>query len=227
MGNNVLRVLLVDDDVDYVEVVRHYLHPFQNNEFQVLSANNQEQALATLSGDAPIDVILMDYFLPGTNGIEIAKKIREAKIQAPMILLTSNRDFRIAIEAMKYGIVEYLIKEEVVDSILPRTVVNVVDRHRLSDRIAAAEKQKLFAEKNAETVQELVVTLCHEFNNPLAAIKISADIILRQKISEEERSILTKLNSNIAQLEKQIVRLRDLSAEKTQSGQHPSPSQND
>jgi len=169
----------------------------------------------------------MDYFLPGTNGIEIARKIRESKIQAPMILLTSNRDFRIAIEAMKYGIVEYLIKEEVVDSILPRTVVSVVDRHRLSDRIAAAEKQKLFAEKNAETVQELVVTLCHEFNNPLAAIKISADIILRQKISEEERSILTKLNGNIAQLEKQIVKLRDLSSEKMHSGQHSSPSQNE
>jgi len=52
MEKNILRVLLVDDDVDYVEVVRHYLHPFQNNEFEVLAANNQEQALATLSGSA-------------------------------------------------------------------------------------------------------------------------------------------------------------------------------
>ncbi|HUL45291.1 MAG TPA: response regulator [Bacteroidota bacterium] len=224
MEKNALKVLLIDDDVDYVEVVRHYLHPFQNWEFDVISANNQEQALRVLGGNHLVDVILMDYFLPGTNGVEIAKKIRESNIDVPMILLTSNRDFRIAIEAMKYGIVEYLIKEEVVDSILPRAIVNIVDRHRLGSRIAAAEKQKLYSEKNAETVQELVVTLCHEFNNPLAAIKISADIILRQKISDEERAILTKLNQNIAQLEKQIVKLRDLSADKPQPGAQTSAS---
>jgi signal transduction histidine kinase len=56
----------------------------------------------------------------------------------------------------------------------------------------------------------LVVTMCHEFNNPLAAIKISADILIRQDLPDEEKKLLTELNRNIALLENQIVKLRDL-----------------
>jgi len=213
---NTLHILLVDDDAEYVDVIKHQLKPFQNRQFEITWVTDGEKALAMLESGTSFDLLLMDYFLQRTNGVEIAKKIAANDINIPIILLTSNKDFHIAIEAMKYGVREYLIKEETVDSILPRTIINVVELRRLNDKIAATEKQKLFSQKTAETVQELVVTMCHEFNNPLAAIKISADIILRQPLTDEQRTILTKLNSNISLLEKQIVKLRDLPTEKSQ-----------
>lgn len=209
MTQSTIRVLFVDDDPEYVSVVRHYLRSFQNSTFDLIWASNGEKALDLLAKDVP-DIVLMDYFLPGANGLEVIKKIRDAKISVPIILLTSNKDFRIAIEAMKYGTEEYLIKDEATDTSLPRTIVNVLERSRLKREVGDAEHNKLISQKKTEAVQELVVTMCHEFNNPLAAIKISTDILSRQNVSEEDRDLLKKLNNNISMLEKQILRLRDL-----------------
>ncbi len=213
---NTLHILLVDDDAEYVDVIKHQLKPFQNRQFEITWVTDGEKALSMLESGPSFDLLLMDYFLQRTNGVEIAKKIAASNINIPIILLTSNKDFHIAIEAMKYGVREYLIKEETIESILPRTIINVVELRQLNDKLVTTEKQKLFSQKTAETVQELVVTMCHEFNNPLAAIKISVDIILRQQLTDEQRTILTKLNSNISLLEKQIVKLRDLPTEKSQ-----------
>jgi CheY-like chemotaxis protein len=210
MTQNTIRVLFVDDDPDYVVVVRHYLRSFQNRTFELVWAADGEKALDFLAKEPPFDLILMDYYLPGANGLEVTKKVRDAQFSTPIILLTSNKDFRLAIEAMKYGIEEYLIKEESTDTVLPRTIVNVLERSNLKKEVGDAQMDKLISLKKTEAVQELVVTMCHEFNNPLAAIKISTDILSRQKVSEEDRDLLVKLNANISILEKQILKLRDL-----------------
>lgn len=56
------------------------------------------------------DVILLDYRLPGMNGIEILEEIRKRKISTPIIMLTGDDDRRIAVEAMKLGASDYIVK---------------------------------------------------------------------------------------------------------------------
>jgi len=69
----------------------------------------------------------------------------------------------------------------------------------------------LIAEKRAEAIRELVVTVCHEFNNPLAAIKISADLIRRHDLSEEDRKLLKEFEDSFQRIETEVKRLRDIS----------------
>lgn len=214
MQEQVINILVVDDDANYVEVIKHQLRPFQNRKFKIQCVNSGESALKTLKANQDIDLILMDYYLPNTNGVEVIKNIHEEKIDKPIILLTSNKDYRIAIEAMKYGVVDYLIKEETIDTMLPRAIINTLERNELNQKINGVEKNKMMTEKRMEAVQELVVTMCHEFNNPLAAIKISTDILLRQAVSTEQKKLLNKFNENIAHLEKQIIKLRDINETK-------------
>ena len=214
MEKDTINILLVEDDAEFASLVKQDLHSFQSKKFQVTWVQNGESALQHLTTTDAIDVVLMDYYLPNQNGLEITKKIFETHPNFPIILLTSNKDFRIAVEAMKYGMEEYLVKDAIADTILPRTILNAVDRFKLKKTIAEAEKAKLITQKRTEAIQELVVTMCHEFNNPLAAVKISADILSRQKITEEEKTALAKLNKNISLLEKQIIKLRDLNFEK-------------
>jgi DNA-binding NtrC family response regulator len=214
MSEQTIKILVIDDDIAYVDVIRHHLRPFQNKVFDLTAIQDPEKAILTVQKDNSFDLILMDYFLPGTNGIELSKAIHSYDIQIPIVLLTSNKDFRIAIEAMKFGIEDYLIKEEAVDTILPRTIINVIDKVSLSQRINKAEKEQMMTAKKMEAVQELVVTMCHEFNNPLAAIKISTDILMRQSVSTEQKITLSRFNENIEHLEKQIVLLRDLNIDK-------------
>ncbi len=214
MSEKPIKILLIDDEEEYLSVAKHYLRAFHHRSFELLWAPSEAAAMQLLSSHSDLDIILMDYFLENTNGLEITKKIFEAKYEIPVILLTGNKDFHVAIEAMKFGIEEYLVKEEAVDTILPRTVVNVIDRVRLKKQIQEVEKETLIAQKKTEAIQELVVTMCHEFNNPLAAIKISSDILSRQNVDQKNKELLRRLSENITRLEHQIIRLRDLNLEK-------------
>ena len=210
MEQKTLNVLLVDDDAGYSNIIRELLTHNQETKFEVQWEKDSEKIIGFLKNNPQIKVILMDYYLPSMTGLDLAKRINEEQIDIPIIFLTANKDFRTAVEAMKQGAEEYLLKEEINDSILSRTIINVVERWQLKKKIADAEKQKLFIQKKTEAIKELVVTMCHEFNNLLAVIKISTAILTRQSLSDSEKQMLELFNTNVTLLEKQITKLRDL-----------------
>jgi len=216
--DSVINILLIDDDADYASVAKSYLQSFNGQTFNLVWLQDGEKAVSYLKSPNEIHLIVMDYYLRSRNGLDILRDIREAEIHLPVIVLTGRKDFRIAVEAMKHGVAEYLVKEEAVDSLLPRTILIVLEEHQLKTKVALAEKNRVISQKKTEAVQELVVTMCHEFNNPLAAIKISTDILLRQCKAPEVRSLLSELNSNISNLEKQIIKLRDLNVPPPSAG---------
>jgi DNA-binding NarL/FixJ family response regulator len=210
MNRSTIKVLLIDDDPAYAGLIKHSLHSFQNYTFDIIAESVEEKAIALLQNDSSIDIVLMDYFLENKNGVDITKKIRAANIETPIIFLTSHNDYRAAIEALKHGGEDYLLKEEIKDNLLQRTILNVLERSKLKKQIARAQKEKLLSQKKAEAIKELVVTMCHEFNNPLAAIKISATILAKQKNSDTEKDLLNKLNNDASRLEAEITKLREL-----------------
>ncbi len=206
-----INLLFVDDDASYMAVAQHLLSKYQGKRFNILWKQDGPSALAELERNQSIDMLLIDYYLPEINGLEVTRQIREKNLAVPIIFLTSNRDFRLAIEAMKYGVEDYMVKEEAVDSVLPRTILNILERVHLKKQIAEQQKSELIAKKRTEAIKELVVTVCHEFNNPLAAIKISTDILLRQPLSDPERQVVKDIDSNIDLVEQEITKLRDIS----------------
>lgn len=209
--SGIINLLFVDDDASYMAVAQHLLSKYQGKRFNILWKQDGPSAIAELEKNQSIDMLLIDYYLPEVNGLEVTRQIREKKFTVPIIFLTSNRDFRLAIEAMRYGVEDYMVKEEAVDSVLPRTILNILERVYLKKQIAEQQKSELIAKKRTEAIKELVVTVCHEFNNPLAAIKISTDILLRQQLSEKERAVVKEIDSNINLVEKEITKLRDIS----------------
>jgi response regulator of citrate/malate metabolism len=209
-----INLLFVDDDVAYMAIARHLLSKYQGPRFHVTWKHDADSALTYLATEPECDLIVVDYFLPETNGLELTQQIRARNIDIPIIFLTSNRDFRLAIEVMKYGVEDYLIKDETVDSVLPRDILNILERVRLKRRIADEKKEALIAEKRTDAIRALVVTVCHEFNNPLAAIKISTDILLRQTLNAEETRLVQSIDENIILVEKEISQLRDMNFER-------------
>jgi DNA-binding NtrC family response regulator len=214
MQNNSISVLLIDDDEGFYTILKHLLRTFQNKNFEIIWESKGENVVGLLQQNPNISVVLMDHYLPNTTGLELTKQIRDAKLEVPIIFLTSNKDFRTAVEAMKFGVEDYLLKEDATDTVIPRTILNVLERVTLKKQISEAEKNKILSQSKTDAIQELVVTICHEFNNPLAAIKMSAAILTRQKISDEEKGLLEKIIQHATFLEKQINTLRDLNFEK-------------
>lgn len=209
-----INLLFIDDDTGYMAVAQQLLSKYQGKKFIIIWKQDGASALEELKKNKAIDLILVDYYLPERNGLEVTKQIREEKIDTPIIFLTSNRDFRLAIEAMKYGIEDFMVKDEAIDSVLPRTIVNILGRVYLKQRIAEQQRTDLIAKKRTDAIKELVVTVCHEFNNPLAAMKISTDILARQTLAEGEQELIKNLDHNISLIEKEITKLRDINFER-------------
>ncbi|MBI3587221.1 MAG: response regulator [Ignavibacteriales bacterium] len=209
-----ITVLLLDDDITFAKVVQHHLQKFQNREFKLIWKETVETALQEVQQNPLLDLILTDYMLQDSNGLEFCLQVSQINSDIPIIFITGTRDFKLAIDAMKLGVEDFLLKEDLTESLLPRTIINLLDRIRMRKQITAVEKRMLIAEKRAEAIRELVVTVCHEFNNPLAAIKISADLIKRHYLPEDDKTALKLFEENFLKIESEIKRLRDINFEK-------------
>ncbi len=99
-------VLVIDDDRSVHQLVRKAL---ADPEVKVVTALDAEDGLEKLKAEKP-DALLLDIMLPGINGIEIAKEIRKVDIKLPVIFITVTEDSGMAIEAMKLGAYEYVLK---------------------------------------------------------------------------------------------------------------------
>ncbi|HEX9007394.1 MAG TPA: response regulator, partial [Bacteroidota bacterium] len=178
--------------------------------FVIIWRHNAAAALQELRTNSAIDLVILDHYLPETSGFTLLQQMREEQITTPVVLLTSQREFSLAIEALRFGVEDYLLKDDAAGPVLPRTILNVLERTQLKRTIVERERDDLFARKRTDAIRELVVTVCHEFNNPLAAIKISTDILMRQWLTEGERRLVSDLDANISKVEAEIQRLREI-----------------
>ncbi len=209
-----INVLLVDDDITYAKLAQQHLTNFMGKKFNILWKQSSDSALEELQKNESIHIVLMESSLPRMSGIELTKTLRERNIDTPIVFLTGLKDFRIAIEAMKIGVEEYLIKDEVSDTILPRTILNVLDKVSLKRRIAEAERNRIFAERRTEAIRELIVAICHEFNNPLTAIKLTADAMARHQLPDQQKQLVTEISESIVTIESKIRKLQNLQEER-------------
>ncbi len=209
-----ISVLAVDDDPLFGRLIQHHLQRFSDRTFELTVKTSIQDALATLAEHPSFDVILTDYNFPDGNGLEFCLQLDRVQNTIPIIFLTGVRDVNLAIDAMRLGVEDYIIKEDLAESQLPKAIVTVLDRVRTRKQLRAVEKRMRMAETRAQAIKELVVTVCHEFNNPLAAIKISADLVHRGIQAPADIDLLEQFEVNFKKVEKEIVRMRDLNFER-------------
>ena len=209
-----VTVLMLDDEHVFVDIAQHHLQKFQDAQFTLVWKQTIEEATAEVRSNPAIDIILTDYRLRTSNGLDFCLQLNEMGCETPIIFVTATRSFKLAVDAMKLGVEDFLVKEELSESHLPRTILNVLERVRLRKQIRAVEKRMTIAENRSQAIRELVVTLCHEFNNPLAAIKISADLVQRILVSPEALADLRAFDASFQKIESEIKRLRDMNFEK-------------
>ena len=101
------KLLIVDDE----KTVRYSFKRMFESDYEVFSAENGRSALRILdSHHNSIDMIFLDVRMPGMNGIEVLKKIMDRTRNTPVVVMTAFGDSDSAIEAMKEGAFDYLIK---------------------------------------------------------------------------------------------------------------------
>ena len=206
-----IRILLVEDNSEFAKLVDLFLRKHDAAQFEVIWRENGTSALAELEGDTNFDVILMDYFLPGQNGLEITRAIQDMQITVPIIFLTVNKDFDLAVEVMKLGIEDYLVKEEISTPVLPKTILNVIERRRLRDQLTALE----ISQKRLEAIQELVIKITQEIRLPLDGMRATVDELMAKHGADSMTSYLVIIQDNLVRIEKKITQLKNLKTDKT------------
>jgi FixJ family two-component response regulator len=209
-----VRILLVDDDTIFAKIVQAFLQKYRQRTFTLIWKDSVESALAEIEQNREIDLILTDYYFPTSNGLEFCLQLDQTGRTIPIIFLTGSRDFKLAVEAMKLGVEDFLLKEDLDEAHLPRTILSILDRVHLRKHKQAIEKRLAMAENRAQAIRELVVTVCHEFNNPLAAVKISYDLFQRQTLEIVASEVLESFEKHFNTIDSEIKRLRDLNFER-------------
>jgi len=100
-------IMLVDDEVSFVEILVKRL--IKRN-IKAITAFSGEEGLETLKTNQNLDVILLDVKMPGMDGIETLRNIKKVSPLIEVIMLTGHATIESAIEGMKLGAFDFLMK---------------------------------------------------------------------------------------------------------------------
>ena len=127
--DNKASILVVDDEYGVLQSFKMVL----GSEHNIFLAETGEKAIKTFSENA-IDLILLDIILPDSNGIDLLKKFKETDPDAEVIMVTAVKEVKTAVEAMKFGAYDYIVKPFVVEDII--NIINrVLEKHRLQREV--------------------------------------------------------------------------------------------
>src|SRR5881394_4571066 len=100
------KLLLIDDEAD---VQYSFRRIFDSPEIELTAASSGEEGLKVIPKVKP-DLVIMDVRMGGMNGLETLRRIRETNAKLPVIMMTAYGTTQTAIEAMKLGAYDYLLK---------------------------------------------------------------------------------------------------------------------
>ena len=129
--NTHYSILVIDDNVDDYELCHRLLsyHDSHTNEaisFQLRHAKSGQQGLDKINDKTP-HCILLDYSLPGSDGLAVLQQIRKDEPYLPVIALTGQGNEQLAVSLLKAGAQDYLVKSEIHNHDLKKIVLKAID----------------------------------------------------------------------------------------------------
>jgi PAS domain S-box-containing protein len=131
-----LRILLIEDD-EHDSIAFHRAFEKSSVACEITDCMLAEDALLQVLADASLfDVVVIDHKLPGMSGLDMCKELLRKKTLLPLVLLTGRGSQELAIEALKAGVDDYIVKEHGQGylNLLPVVLPEIVRKH--GDRVA-------------------------------------------------------------------------------------------
>ena len=190
-GTQPVRILLIEDELVTARLLKEKL---EKAGYAVEFVRDSEEGIAKAISEK-YDILAVDYSLPGANGLEVIRILGSKGIFPPIVMVTGKGDERIAVEAMKLGAKDYIVKDE--DGrylgLLPRVIQRI-----LSEKNLLEEKQ--WAVKALSETQARYLALFE--NTPIGLYRtapdgqfIDANPALLQMLGVPDRETLLKMSA--------------------------------
>jgi len=125
---NDIKALIADDDPFVSEMLAAIL---QSEGCAVQTAGDGCEAYNKFLADPDINIIISDMNMPAMNGLQLLRKLRDENVNVPIVILTGDDEIAAAIEAVKEGANDYLLKDEnIQDTVIP-SVKKVLEEYKL------------------------------------------------------------------------------------------------
>ncbi len=137
-------ILIVDDEATIIESLEGIL---SDDGFEVIHAFNGYEALKKIESDSP-DIVLLDIWMPGMDGIETLKEIKKKFPSLPVVMITGHGSIESAVDATKSGAYDFLEKPLSIDKVMV-TINNALNFRKLEEENIYLRKKSI--EKNSIT----------------------------------------------------------------------------
>jgi len=137
---SIANVLLVDDEVDFVETFSERL---TMRDLEISKAYSGKEALAVLEKNKNIEVVILDVKMPGMDGIETLVEIKKKSPLVEVIMLSGHSTVESAIEGMKKGAFDYLMKPCDLDQIIAKVSEAAAKKRQHEEKIIEARLKEI------------------------------------------------------------------------------------
>jgi len=134
-----INVLLVDDEREFVEVLAERL---ETRDFSVIRAYSGDEALARIA-EQDVDVVVLDVLMPGKDGVDTLREIKQIKPILEVIMLTGHATVESAVEGLKLGAFDYLMKPAETKDLVGKIVKAYRRKAGQEERIRNAEIERI------------------------------------------------------------------------------------
>lgn len=173
-GHGTVSVLIVDDNPDHAFLAARELRR-GDVRFRPLLCSNGAGCLNALANERP-QAVLLDYNLPDIDGLRLLHELRERAPHLPVVVVTGMGTEEIAVEAMKQGAADYVVKRGDYMKALPRVLRISIERFQLQ---AENERLRAIAEEQARLDGVVLAArgIAHEMNQDLGVILGRAEVL--------------------------------------------------
>lgn len=131
------KIFIVEDDYWYGEILEYHLS--LNPDYSITCFKSGKDCLENLYKNP--DIITIDYSLPDFTGDKLYQKIKEINNQVPVIVISGQEDIAVAVDLLKKGVTDYLIKDENTKDILWNTVIKLRETGILKKEVAHLKEE--------------------------------------------------------------------------------------
>ena len=188
-ATSTLKILLIEDNLAEARLLQEFIKLTKSQNFSLVHVQKLQDGINQLNSEK-YDVILLDLTLPDSQGLASIPQLLKQNPSNPIIVLTNTNDEELAIEAVRQGAQDYLVKRHVNPDTLVRSVRYAIERKQFLEQLNQINQtlETQVEEKTAELLKsreinqlksEFVSILSHDIRNPLNTILLAAGLLQR------------------------------------------------